>query len=281
MLQAMNTGHDGPPPPMPMGRDLLSRPEVMVLIRGRAAVTAVREQIAAAVDLIVTSRFSCGARRVTHCRSHRHDAGVISTQESSAMSHALDAGDSGGGQIPVLRVVRRQRGPIHPARAGVGEGVGDGVPSSACACFGCPRVRRCGPAPADFRREAIDAPGRSPIFHLRGTRAAAGSASLRWRLRRVALPRARPAGLSGMFASPRSAALARRYLRGIGAQLPSDVDARGRCAPPRSRRARSDCGSRPARPQLALVMRRHRVGTARRGLRDGQRCPECSCSSPR
>ncbi|MDY6944325.1 MAG: CpaF family protein [Pseudomonadota bacterium] len=69
MLQAMNTGHDGS---LTTGhanspRDLLSRLEVMVLMAGmELPVRAIREQIAAALDIIVQlSRFSDGRRRVT------------------------------------------------------------------------------------------------------------------------------------------------------------------------------------------------------------------------
>lgn len=69
MLQAMNTGHDGS---MTTGhsnspRDLLSRLEVMVLMAGMdLPVRAIREQISAAVDIIVQqTRFSDGCRRVT------------------------------------------------------------------------------------------------------------------------------------------------------------------------------------------------------------------------
>ena len=69
MLQAMSTGHDGS---LTTGhanspRDLLSRLEVMVLMAGMdLPVRAIREQISAAVDVIVQlSRFSDGRRRVT------------------------------------------------------------------------------------------------------------------------------------------------------------------------------------------------------------------------
>ena len=69
MLQAMNTGHDGS---LTTGhanspRDLLSRLEVMVLMAGMdLPVRAIREQIAAAVDIVVQqTRFSDGRRRVT------------------------------------------------------------------------------------------------------------------------------------------------------------------------------------------------------------------------
>ncbi len=69
MLQAMNTGHDGSLTSAHANspRDLLSRLEVMVLMAGmELPVRAIREQIAAAVDIIVQlSRFSDGRRRIT------------------------------------------------------------------------------------------------------------------------------------------------------------------------------------------------------------------------
>jgi pilus assembly protein CpaF len=68
MLQAMNTGHDGS---MSTGhantpRDMLHRLETMVLMAGvDLPLRAIREQIAAAVDLIVhTSRLKDGSRKV-------------------------------------------------------------------------------------------------------------------------------------------------------------------------------------------------------------------------
>jgi len=69
MLQAMNTGHDGS---MTTGhanspRDILSRLEIMVLMAGMdLPVRAIREQIAAAIDIVIQqTRFSDGRRRVT------------------------------------------------------------------------------------------------------------------------------------------------------------------------------------------------------------------------
>ncbi|HET7559584.1 MAG TPA: ATPase, T2SS/T4P/T4SS family [Limnochordia bacterium] len=69
MLQAMNTGHDGS---LTTGhanspRDMLARLETMVLMAGMdLPVRAIREQIAAAVDLIVQqTRLRDGSRRVT------------------------------------------------------------------------------------------------------------------------------------------------------------------------------------------------------------------------
>jgi pilus assembly protein CpaF len=70
MLQAMNTGHDGS---MSTGhantpRDMLHRLETMVLMAGvDLPLRAIREQIAAAVDLIVhTARLKDGSRKVVN-----------------------------------------------------------------------------------------------------------------------------------------------------------------------------------------------------------------------
>jgi pilus assembly protein CpaF len=69
MLQAMNTGHDGSISTIHANtpRDVLSRLETMVLMAGtELTVRAVREQIAAAIDVIVhLSRLTDGTRRVT------------------------------------------------------------------------------------------------------------------------------------------------------------------------------------------------------------------------
>ncbi|HHX22951.1 MAG: CpaF family protein [Tepidanaerobacteraceae bacterium] len=70
MLQAMNTGHDGS---LTTGhanspRDMLSRLETMVLMAGMdLPIRAIREQISAAIDLIIhQSRLRDGSRRITH-----------------------------------------------------------------------------------------------------------------------------------------------------------------------------------------------------------------------
>ncbi|OYT88908.1 MAG: hypothetical protein CFE46_00245 [Burkholderiales bacterium PBB6] len=69
MLQAMNTGHDGSLTTAHANspRDMLARLEVMVLMAGMdLPVTAIREQIASAVDIIVQqTRFACGTRKIT------------------------------------------------------------------------------------------------------------------------------------------------------------------------------------------------------------------------
>ncbi|PKM99679.1 MAG: pilus assembly protein TadA [Elusimicrobia bacterium HGW-Elusimicrobia-2] len=70
MLQAMNTGHDGSLTTIHSNnpRDCLSRLETLVLMSGMdLPVTAIREQIVAAVNIVVQlSRFSDGSRKVTH-----------------------------------------------------------------------------------------------------------------------------------------------------------------------------------------------------------------------
>jgi len=68
MLQAMNTGHDGSLTTVHANapRDVISRLETMVLMSGMdLPVRAIREQVAAAIDMIVhEQRFSDGARKV-------------------------------------------------------------------------------------------------------------------------------------------------------------------------------------------------------------------------
>ncbi len=70
MLQAMNTGHDGSLTTVHANtpRDVISRLETMVLMSGmELPVRAIREQISAAIDIIVhESRFSDGSRKVTY-----------------------------------------------------------------------------------------------------------------------------------------------------------------------------------------------------------------------
>jgi pilus assembly protein CpaF len=70
MLQAMNTGHDGSMTTVHANspRDSLARIETMVLMAGmELPVRAIREQSAAAIDLIIhQTRLKDGSRRVTH-----------------------------------------------------------------------------------------------------------------------------------------------------------------------------------------------------------------------
>ena len=86
MLQAMNTGHDGSLTTAHANspRDCIARLEVMTLMAGlELPVQAIREQICAAVDIIVQqTRFSCGSRRVTHVTEVSGiESGVIQLQD--------------------------------------------------------------------------------------------------------------------------------------------------------------------------------------------------------
>lgn len=70
MLQAMNTGHDGSLTTLHANtpRDALARLETMVLMAGMdLPLSAIREQVASAVDIVVQqTRYACGSRLVTH-----------------------------------------------------------------------------------------------------------------------------------------------------------------------------------------------------------------------
>ena len=69
MLQAMNTGHDGSLTTIHANspRDALSRIENMVLMAVELPISAIREQIASGINLLVhLSRLQDGTRRVTH-----------------------------------------------------------------------------------------------------------------------------------------------------------------------------------------------------------------------
>lgn len=69
MMQAMNTGHEGSMTTVHANtpRDVLSRVEMLMLMAGiELPLTALREQVASAVDLIIhQARFSDGSRRIT------------------------------------------------------------------------------------------------------------------------------------------------------------------------------------------------------------------------
>jgi pilus assembly protein CpaF len=86
MLQAMNTGHDGSLTTAHANspRDMVSRLEVMVMMGGMdLPIMAIREQIAAAVQIIVQqTRFACGTRKVTSITEITGmEGGVIQMQE--------------------------------------------------------------------------------------------------------------------------------------------------------------------------------------------------------
>jgi pilus assembly protein CpaF len=68
MLQAMNTGHDGSLSTLHANNpvDAMKRLETLVLMAVEMPIRAIREQIVAAVDIVVQiTRFSSGVRRVT------------------------------------------------------------------------------------------------------------------------------------------------------------------------------------------------------------------------
>ncbi|CDQ10821.1 Type II secretion system protein E [Acidithiobacillus ferrivorans] len=122
MLQAMNTGHDGSltTAHANTARDMLSRLEVMVLMAGMdLPLTAIREQIASAVDIIVQiTRFSCGSRKVTSiCEVTGTESGTIQLQE--LFTYRQRGYDAEGrvrgifratGAVPEFYEVMRERG---------------------------------------------------------------------------------------------------------------------------------------------------------------------------
>jgi pilus assembly protein CpaF len=86
MLQAMNTGHDGSLTTLHANtpRDALSRVETMVLMAGYdLPVRAIRQQVAAALDLIVhLERLQDGTRKVTAVTEvQRMESDVITLQD--------------------------------------------------------------------------------------------------------------------------------------------------------------------------------------------------------
>ena len=86
MLQAMNTGHDGSLTTLHANtpRDAMSRLEVLVTMAGmNIPVSAIREQIASAVDIVVQlTRFPCGRRKVTYITEVTGcPAGIIQMQD--------------------------------------------------------------------------------------------------------------------------------------------------------------------------------------------------------
>lgn len=86
MLQAMNTGHEGSLTTLHANtvRDALARLETMVLMAGMdLPLSAIREQIASAVDIVIQqTRFSCGSRIVTHVAEITGiESGTIQLQE--------------------------------------------------------------------------------------------------------------------------------------------------------------------------------------------------------
>ena len=100
MLQAMNTGHDGSLTTLHANspRDALSRLETMVLMAGVELPTrAIREQAAAAIDLIVhQSRLRDGTRRITHITEViGMESEVVTLQDLFLFDHAAGVDENG------------------------------------------------------------------------------------------------------------------------------------------------------------------------------------------
>ena len=99
MLQAMNTGHEGSLTTLHANtpRDGLARLETMVLMAGMdLPLTAIREQITSAVDMVVQqTRFACGSRKVTSITEvSGMESGKIQIQE---IFKFVNKGYGGGG----------------------------------------------------------------------------------------------------------------------------------------------------------------------------------------
>jgi pilus assembly protein CpaF len=100
MLQAMNTGHEGSLTTLHANtaRDALARLETMVLMAGmELPLTAIREQIASAVHIIVQqTRFACGARKVIGISEITGiESGRIQLQELFRFAHQGYTPDTG------------------------------------------------------------------------------------------------------------------------------------------------------------------------------------------
>jgi pilus assembly protein CpaF len=100
MLQAMNTGHDGSLSTVHANspRDAVARLETLVLMAGMdLPLRAVREQVAAAVDVIVqVSRLRDGSRRVTQVTEVLGmDGDGVAVQDAFTFDHAAGADRDG------------------------------------------------------------------------------------------------------------------------------------------------------------------------------------------
>ena len=105
MLQAMNTGHDGSLTTVHSNgpRDSLSRIETMVLLSGAdLPLRAIREQVAAAVDLVVyIERMQDGSRRITQISEVRGLEGDVITMQDIFVF--MDSGFDGHRVVGALR----------------------------------------------------------------------------------------------------------------------------------------------------------------------------------
>jgi pilus assembly protein CpaF len=100
MLQAMNTGHDGSLSTVHANtpRDALARVETMVLMAGMdLPMRAIREQVAAAIDIIVhLGRLRDGSRRVTHITEVQGMEGdTITLQDVYLFNHSAGVDPEG------------------------------------------------------------------------------------------------------------------------------------------------------------------------------------------
>jgi len=100
MLQAMNTGHEGSISTLHANspRDALSRLETMVLMAGvDLPIRAIREQIAAAIDVVIhQSRLRDGTRRLTHISEIEGMEGdIITMQDLFLFDYSAGIDDSG------------------------------------------------------------------------------------------------------------------------------------------------------------------------------------------
>ncbi len=100
MLQAMNTGHDGSLSTVHSNspRDAIARLETLVLMAGMdLPLRAVREQIAAAVDVIVQlTRLRDGTRRVTHVTEVQGMEGeIVTLQDAFVFDYSAGLDSSG------------------------------------------------------------------------------------------------------------------------------------------------------------------------------------------
>jgi len=121
MLQAMNTGHDGS---MTTGHanspiDMMKRLETMVMTGIEMPVAAIRNQIVAAVDLVVQlNRLSTGERKVTHIsevHSLDQDTGDIVVEDIFVYNQTADGGyHSYTGYIPSFLLPMIQKGLVSP-----------------------------------------------------------------------------------------------------------------------------------------------------------------------
>lgn len=102
MLQAMNTGHEGSLSTVHANtpRDAMARLETMVLMAGmELPIRAVREQIVAAIDLVVhLNRLSDGSRRVTRITEVQGMQGDVVTLQD-IFTFDYDAGADGQGRL--------------------------------------------------------------------------------------------------------------------------------------------------------------------------------------